>query len=280
MRWLVMMVALAACGGEADRRPPTLPAGATCAADLERPPGLLVAGTGAGLALARAVARARGGGPPVRVPESIGTAGALRAVADGSIDVGLASRPLTEDERRTGLVATPFARSIVAFVANKQARVEALDDDALVDIYEGRTTAWPDGTPLVPVLREPGDSGSVVVRANAPRVWEAMETARREGRGVLCNTDQEARDALLEIEGAVGPLDVGIVRLEELPLRLLRLRGIAPEPAEVIAGRYPLVRTLWLVTRAQPGPEASAFVAWVTSEEVEGVLAAGAYLRP
>ncbi|GMV38857.1 MAG: hypothetical protein AMXMBFR64_05730 [Myxococcales bacterium] len=278
MRWVLVVMA-AACGDGAADQPPELPAGATCAADLERPDGLLVAGSGAGLPVARAIARTWGSGP-VRIPESIGTSGAIRALLDGSIDVGLASRPLTDEEHRQGLAGTPLARSIIAFVANKAAPVEGVDDAMLADIYGGRMTAWPDGTPLVPVLREPGDSGAEVLRAHAPRVFEAMEQARREGRGVVATTDQEARDALLQIQGAVGPLDLGIVRLEGLPLRPLHWRGIAPEPSEVLAGRYPLVRTLWLLTRQAPGPEARAFLALATSKEVEGVFGSGGYLRP
>jgi ABC-type phosphate transport system substrate-binding protein len=41
----------------------------------------------------------------IAVPPSIGSSGAIRAVADGAIDVGLVTRPLTEAEKRLGLTA-------------------------------------------------------------------------------------------------------------------------------------------------------------------------------
>lgn len=282
MRWLWVLTLLCACGGAGEDRPPAL-AGESCRPDLERPIGILVAGSGAGLAIARHLARRweeQTPGVTVRVPESIGTSGATRALLDGSIDVGLASRALTPEEIDAGLVATPLARSVVAFHANKEAHAEAVDQAALVAAYDGHVNEWPDGTPLVPILREPGDSGALVIRDRLPHVWEAMERARRDGRGVVCNTDQEARDALLTVEGAIGPLDVGIVRLEGLPLQPLALGGVEPELAEAASGRYPLVRTVWLVTRGAPSGPAAAFVAAVTSEEVADELAAGGYLRP
>lgn len=281
--WSTALVAcLVGCAPDGGDRPPAV-AGDSCQAGLERPSGMLVAGSGAALALARRLARRWERATPgarVRVPESIGTSGATRALLDGSIDVGLASRELTEEERRAGLVATPLARSLVAFVANKEVRTAAVEQDDLVAAYDGLVTAWPDGTPLVPVVREPGDSGSLVIRAHLPKVWEAMERARVSGRGVVCRTDQEARDALLTIEGAVGPLDVGIVRLEGLPLRPLTLGGVVPDPSEALAGRYPLVRTVWLVTRGRPAGPIAGFVEAATSKEVADELAAGGYLRP
>jgi phosphate transport system substrate-binding protein len=275
-------VAFAACGAP-DERPPDAPAGLACATDLERPEGLLVAGSGSALALARAVARSyeeRHPGRRVRIPESIGTRGAVRAVAEGAVAAGLASRPLRDDERALGIVETKLARSIVGVVVNKEVRVGGLTTAELADIYRGRVTTWPDGQPVVPLLREEGDSSNLIVRRALPALWDAMEDARASGRGVTCFTDQEMRDSLMAIEGAVGLLDVGMVHLERLPLRPVALDGVAPTREEAASGRYPLVKDLTLLTRGAPSPDVVQFLDFLDDPEVDRAMESGAYLRP
>lgn len=280
-----IFVMVGCSGGAEDPRPPELP-GLSCATDLEQNDGLLVGGSGSALALMRTlIRRYRVEHPDARVtiPESIGTRGAARAVADGVVAIGLGSRPLTSAELEMGLAVTPLADSVVAFVAHRDVPTRSLSTSDLVAIYRGEMAVWTDGTPLVPLLREEGDSSNQVVRASRPELFAAMQDARREGRGIVCLTDQEMRDTLLSVEGSIGLLDVGIVRLERLPLDPILLDGVEPTRAEALAGRYPLVKELFLITRAGPegpGEDARQLVDFSLSAENGDLIESGDYLRP
>jgi phosphate transport system substrate-binding protein len=98
-------------------------------------------------------------GARVVVPESIGTGGAAQALLDGAIDVGLASRSLRPKERAAGLIPTPFATTALVFAAHPQVPQTELSTRELAEIYRGQRGAWPDGRAIIPLLREPGDSG-------------------------------------------------------------------------------------------------------------------------
>src|SRR4051812_17183727 len=104
-----ILALLAACSAGGPDMPP---AGEACAAESGRPAGLLLAGSGSNLALVHAIAlryESQGLGPAPMVAESIGTGGALAALHDRQIDVGLSSRPL-KDSERAGVTEVPLAR--------------------------------------------------------------------------------------------------------------------------------------------------------------------------
>jgi len=283
-RWRLAVagfVALAAAGCGPDAVGPPAPA-QPCAAPVARPDGLILAGSGSNVAVVRALAARYGapGGVPIRVPESIGTSGALRALGDGAIDVGLVARRLTERERDAGLVETPLARVPVAVVVHPRVPVTGVSRAELAAIFRGERDRWPDGTPVVPLLRERGDSGNDLVARAWPEVWAAMDAALRDGRFSTGYTDQELADTAAATDGAVGILDVGTLRLTRPALRPLAVDGIPPTPLAAESGTHPLTKTLAFVTVGPPAGAAARFLRWATSPEAIELLAGYGYLPP
>jgi phosphate transport system substrate-binding protein len=275
------------CGGAGDSLTP--PAATTCAGIERRFEGVVVAGSGSALPIAAAMAQAYTEAIPSArfwVPESIGTSGAIRALKDGVIDVGLATRPLNDKERAGGLRVTTVARSVLAIVLHPSVGVRSLSTAELEALYRGERTRWPNGAEVTLLVREPGDSGDRVLSIHRPGLLAAMLEARESGRAIELHTDQEMRDALLAIEGAVGVLDLAVVRLEELPLQPIELDGVSATPDAAVRGDYPLVRELSLVTRVPepPGttlrPEIEAFVDFWRSEPGRAVLKRAGYILP
>jgi len=266
---------------------PDLGAGAgdrlPCASEVPRPSGLLLAGSGTNLPLVRRiVARFREAHPgiEIRLLGNVGSGGAARAVADRAIDVGLLSRPLREAERARGLVATLLARVPVVIVAHPAVPDAAITAERLVRIYDGEPAQWMDGSPVVPLLREPGDSARRVIAQAWPEVEAAYTRAFARGRGRVCYTDGEMREALLTVPGALGLLDLGAIRLGGLPLRVLSVDGVAPATDVVRAGRDPHRKWLGWVTRGPPTGAARQLLEFAGSAAVTSLLAAGGYLAP
>jgi len=245
-----------------------------------RPGEIRVAGSGTNLAPATHIAalyeRAHSG-TKIVVAQSIGTGGAIRALGDRAIEVGLASRSLTDEERSVGLSAHPFARVALAPAVHQRVGREAIGIAELASLYRGDTETWSDGTAVVPILRQPGDSTTRAIEASSPELGAAMLVARKSGRALTRFTDQEVRDTLLRVPGAIGFLDAGTIALEELPLMPLALDGVRPTAESVDSGRYPLVLTLSLLTRDDASPAVRALVAFATSPEIAAALAPAGY---
>jgi phosphate transport system substrate-binding protein len=246
-------------------------------------PGLQIAGSGSNLPLTRALVDAylqRHPGRAVVVHESIGSTGAVRALADGVIHLGLVSRPLTAAEREAApaLRLVPYARSVVVAAAHPEVRARDVTAAQLVAMVRGERVSWDDGTPLVFLLRERGDSSQLAVARVVPAFGDAEREAQRARRHRVLYHDDAMRRALLATPGSVGLSDLGGLLAQRLPLVRLSFEGVAPTVENAARGAYPLVKDLAFVTPAEPDPEARAFLDFVASPEGRALTRASGHI--
>lgn len=245
--------------------PPFLdPNGATATA---RPPpsaptaGLRLAGSGSNLPLTRALSAAfpRDLGPHPVVHASIGSGGGVRALLDGVIDVALISRPLREGEREQGLVVIPYARVPVVVAAHDSVPERALTTEQLISLYAGALTTWSDGSRVVVLQRERGDSSHIAVARVLPGFDEANETAYEQSRWRVLYRDEAMREALADTHGAIGLFGQGAIPAS-LPVRPLPIDGVNPDRESARDGSYPFTKDFAFVTRGAPTGLARAFI--------------------
>jgi len=249
-----MLVAVAMlCGHCADDRPSQL----RCAEPAMKAQGIVVAGSGAAVPLFADLAMRyfEKTGQRVFVPASIGTGGAIRALSDGAIHIGLATRPLKENERQPGVREIPFARTVLAVAVRRDGSARPLDMQTIGRIFSGEMRRWPDGTPAVPLQREPGDSGFAVLAGAEPGLFARIREGREHPGRRFCYSDDEVMDALGQIPGALGIVDEGMVRVMDAPFHLTRLPGAR--------------RTLFLLVKGTPTSEVRGFLNWLGSAEVD-----------
>ncbi len=236
-----------------------------------RPPEVVhLAGSGSNLPITRALAEAfqeRSDDHHVVVFDSIGSTGAVAATYDDVIDLGLVSRPLKDSEAALGLLIHPYARVPVVVAVNLGVPDESLTTSELVDIYAGRRRQWSDGSPIVVLQRERGDSSHRAVGLLLPEFEAANEAAYRAGRWPIVESDRAMQEALSITAGAVGLFDFGAIVLQRLPVKPLRIDEIAPSEASVQSGRYPFSKDLAFISVEQPGGAAAEFLRFVVEGE-------------
>ena len=196
---------------------------------------------------------------------SIGTSGAIKAVPKGAIDIGLSSRPLTEEETRSGLSATEYARSPTVFTVRTINTVTSISTSQIADIYSGKMQNWPDGKPIRPVMRQPGDDNVRQVADLSPEIKLALIAAEKRQGLPFAVTDQEAADKAESIPGSFGISTLALILSEKRSLRALSLNGVEPTPENLSSGRYPLVKRFYFVLPKDPAPAAKEFVGFVNS---------------
>jgi phosphate transport system substrate-binding protein len=236
---------------------------------------LRVSGTGTALGtigqLVPAFERANPG-VAIKLLPSVGSSGAIQAVAEGALDLGLSGRPLVPGEQARGLAAVAYARTPFVFAAGPRVSATGLDAAQLVRIYRGEISAWPDGERVRLVLRPRTDVDTMFIRAISPELDAAMEVGlAREGL-LLAATNQDCNEILARTPGSVGPTTLSQLLTESHSLRPLDWNGVAPTIVNLASGAYPLGKTLWVVSRSVPPAAVTSFIAFLGSREARRIL--------
>ena len=211
-------------------------------------------------------------GARVTVLSSLGSSGALKAVPKGAIDIGLASRPVSDQERAAGMVSIEYARSPTVFAVAGRVRVASVSRQQIADIYTGKLAEWPDKTPIRPVLRQSGDDNTRQIRSLSPEIDKALDTAETREGLARAVTDQEAADKIESIPGAIGVSTLALIRSEARSLTPLALDGVEPTPANGASGKYPLVKHFYFVTRPTRSAAVQEFIDFVASPDGRAIL--------
>ena len=197
---------------------------------------------------------------------------------DGAIPLGLISRPLSAEERSRGLVALPYARTAVVVAANPAVPAQQLTSAQLLALYGGARRHWSDGSRVVVLQREHGDSSHRVFNRLAPGFAQQNERAYRQHRWRVVYSDADMLAALNATEGAVGLLDSGAIQCQGQPLRVLTLDGVEPSLANLDSGAYAFHKDLAFVSAGQPAGMAARFLAFVFSAEGRRLIETNGYL--
>lgn len=235
-----------------------------------------IGGTGTGLGTMKLMAQEFNKSRPdaqLIITPSLGSTGAIKAVLAGAIDIGISARPVSAPEQGQGASARAYARTPIVFATGTKTKGVGLTLSQLTTIYSGKTTRWPDGSPIRLVMRPDADADTVALRAFSAAMNSAISVALARPGLRMADTDQDNADALEHLAGSLGTTTLTQILTEGRALKALTLDGVTPTLPSLAAGRYPYFKTLYLVTGRSPSPLAKDFVAFVHSPAGQAVLA-------
>lgn len=236
---------------------------------------LRIGGTGMALATMQQIGDAFTAAYPevsVKVLPSLGTGGGLAAVTAGAIDLALSARPSNETDAAKGLQSFAYARTPIAFVTHPDVAVHAITQAEVAQIFTGRMLAWPDGSPIRLIRREPSDADWSMLRDLSSDMAEAVRVALGRPGLLTVATDQDNADALERLRGSFGAMSLGQLRAENRRVMPLVLDGAPPTVEALAAGHYALSRTLYVVWRDQPSLDIARFLAFLHGSQAGELL--------
>lgn len=200
------------------------------------------------------------------VVPSLGSSGAIRAVAENKLDIAIAGRPLRPTEMAGGLTQLGAFRT--AFVmATSQRNPKGFKSAELADIYKVPLARWADGTPIRIILRPRTDSDTELLGELFPGMRDALETARLRSELPTGATDQDAADLAERIKGSLTAITTSQIKTEKRDLRIVPIDGVEPTLANVENGTYPFVKKLYVVARAANVADVARFMEFLRSPE-------------
>lgn len=236
---------------------------------------LKIGGTGASLATMQLLGQTFEKSRPanhITVLPSLGSTGGIKAVLAGALDIGISTRPLKQEEQAQGGVAVKFATTPFVIVTGPMAPATNMTLSQLADIYAGRQTAWPDGTPIRLVLRPANDSDTEILKSMSPELNTAVTTALSRPGMQIATSDQESADILAKLKGAIGSSTLGIMLSEKRALKPIPLNGATPNLKTASDGRYPYHKDIYIVTNQNPKPLTKEFVLFIQSSGAKKIL--------
>jgi phosphate transport system substrate-binding protein len=240
---------------------------------------LRVSGSGSWLGavarLAPAFAKANPGARLEVIP-NLGSGGAMKALAAGELEIALSGRPLKPEERERGLLAIEVARTPFVFVAGSAAGVTGLTAAELVRILKGEQAAWPSGERIWPVLRPASDADTGYLRSLSPALSAALTVAMARPGQLLAPTNQQSDELVARNPGGLGMSTLAQITTEPRGLTALAWEGVPPGLATLAAGKYPLVKPLFLVLPVKPSAAERRFLGFLATPEAKRLLRAAA----
>lgn len=212
-------------------------------------------------------------------PTNIGSAGAIRAVADGAISIGLISRPLLGDEKNLGLAVVPYARTAVVIGVHPLVKDDGITFNELNRIYQGNKTTWKDGHKIIVLNREPGESSIYVLEENVPGFREVYADSIRNNRWSIILKDEGMNQKIQTLTDSIGFSDMGAIVSQKLKIKILKLNGIYPSAKTVLNDSYPLYKTLYFVYRPDKlTPDMQRYMTYVCSSAGKAILSNNGYI--
>ena len=202
-----------------------------------------------------------------------GSGAGIEAVSNGSCDIGLASRALTDDEKAGGLTETIVALDGIAVIVNAENPVSDLTLEQIKGLATGEITNWSEvGGPDMPVVLVGREAGSGT-RDGFESIVDVKDA---------CKYDQELTSTGAVIAGvAANPNAFGYASLSAVDdtVKAVTVEGVAASEATVQDGTYKIQRPFVFVTKdgAELSEAAQAFIDFATSDAAsELIVNAGA----
>jgi phosphate transport system substrate-binding protein len=228
---------------------------------------LRVGGTGGAIDMMRHVGAAftASSGANVDIAMSLGSNGALRALADGVLDIAVAARVLAPEETPAGAVVVPLARTALVF-ATSHRNPNGLKSTELAKIFAADKAAWADGTPIRIILRTRLDADTMLISDTLPGMREAFAAARQRSDLPIAATDQDNTRMAEAVSGSLIAAGLSQLEMEKRNLRYLAIDGVTPSLPGLESGAYRYEKIFYLVFPQQRSTAAQLFLDFVRTD--------------
>jgi phosphate transport system substrate-binding protein len=228
---------------------------------------LRVGGTGGAIDMMRHVGAAftASRGVKVDIAMSLGSNGALRALADGVLDIAVTARALAPEEGPAGAVVVPIARTALLFATSHRS-ADGLKSADLAKIFASDKPVWADGSPIRIILRTRLDADTMIISDVFPGMREAFAAARQRSELPVAATDQDNTRMAEAMTGSLIAAGLSQLEMEKRSLRYLAIDGVMPSLPALESGAYRYDKPFYLVFQQQRSTAAQLFLDFVRTE--------------
>ena len=201
--------------------------------------------------------------------EFTGSSAGIESLAAGSVDIGDASRALSDDEKGQGIVENIVAIDGIAVITDTDNTITDIKSEDLAKVYTGEITNWKDlggkDEQIVVIGREAG-SGTRDAFEELMDVKDSCKYAQ----------ELDSTGAVLA-KVAATPGAIGYVSLDVLDdtVNGLQINSVEPTEENILAGTYALQRPFVMATKgeiSEQSEQVQAYFDFINSEDGQNVI--------
>lgn len=198
-----------------------------------------------------------------------GSGTGIEAAANGTADIGLSSRALTEEETASGLVGTEVALDGIAVIVNADSPVADLSVEQIAQIFTGEITNWSElggADAEIAVFGREAGSGTRGAFEEIVGVEDACK---------YTNEYSSTGDVIGNV--ASNPNGIGYASLSAVDdtVKAVAVNGVTPSEDTVKDGSYEIQRPFVMVTKegTKLSEAAQAFLDFAMSADAAEIIA-------
>lgn len=188
---------------------------------------------------------------------------------DGTLNVGMSSSDIKQADIDAGLVPVIIGKDAIVVIVHNSNPVSSLTREQVRDIFAGKIRNWQEvggnNAAIVLHTREAG-SGTLDGFVSLIMKKEAAVDAIAEPH----NSNPLLKQAVAKEGNAIGFISLGHL---DTTIKGIIANGVTPTEANAATGKYPFVRSLWLVTKGSANGQAAKFINFVRSTVGQQIIA-------
>lgn len=194
-----------------------------------------------------------------------GSAVGIQSVNSGASQIGMADLVVLPDEAKS-LTATIVAQDGIAIVVNPNNPVTGLTVDQIRDIFNGKITNWKEvggnDAAITVVSREAG-SGT---RSSFEQIIQNISLMKE---ALIQDSNGSIRESVAQDANSIGYLSHGLINAK---IKALKVDGNECTPESIIAGKYKLVRPIYLLVKGNLEGEIKNFIDYILSADGQNTI--------
>ena len=201
--------------------------------------------------------------------EFTGSSAGIESLTAGSVDIGDASRALSDDEKSQGIVENIVAIDGIAVITDTANTITDIKSEDLAKVYTGEITNWKD-------LGGPDEQIVVIGREAGSGTRDAFEELMDVKDSCKYAQELDSTGAVLA-KVAATPGAVGYVSLDVLDdtVNGLKINSVEPTEDNILAGDYVLQRPFVMATKgeiSEQSKQVQAYFDFINSADGQNVI--------
>ena len=198
--------------------------------------------------------------------DATGSGTGIEAVNNGTCDIGLSSRDLSDEEKGSGLEQTTIALDGIAIIVNENNDTSDLSIEDVAAIYTGTNTRWDAGGEIVPIGREAGSGTRDGFESVTQTEDKCKLTQELTSTGAVI-------EAVKSNENAIGYASFASVK-DQKGIKVLSIGGVECSEANISDGSYAIQRDFNLITKSgtELSAQAQAFYDYAVSNGASSLI--------